>query len=589
MDDRLRHLGSSFKNKTSKQAETNLRVNLENTTNLIKKNFNPITTTVNSNEQFDLERGTSNLFRFSGRFNVITASELNSGGLSDDDRATDVVDWNPLFIEWKDGGITRKSPMNWVFQMCYPSSLNYDYQLWGPNRPVSLGMKVTNLVVSTEKFNNRSLLVIETKQNNKLSVGDYIHLNDFKGGKYLGVHKVLMLGNTGENIPNSITVDTTWDGSINSDDMYIKRVVDFSDTDIEFKGSVVVSQFTDTDFDGGSNNSDYVLVKSNTTNTIRVNDHVEFRKEDGGELCGLHRVLNVLDDNSFIIKPENKPLSVNGYKYKLLNGVPSEYYVRYFELLTGSDYETYPTAYSSTLYPESTVKEFGVSNKTWSYHYNRDINTTILTNPRGGVLTELKMCFLKRSGSKPYNWSNVTSHWEYDSSEANTLNGLQNVSINTTGTSGSIVNLTPKNPPVVGSKYIGDISEFNRREVKEKTITEVIFRFGLQSTKDSEGYHYKPFKTVNIFKQSNIITTFDLDEPYGEVPNDVVLNPNNTISWRKVLKPGVVEEGVNGVNWPFINGRHYIYSNDVMYIRRQNPNKIIDQDGVVIVDTNSNC
>lgn len=615
MDDRLRHLGGSFKNKTSKESDTNIRVNFENTSSLIKKNFNPMKTTVNSNEQFDLEREESKLFRFSGRFNVITASELNSGPyVSEENRPTDVIDWDPLFTEWLENGRRLKSPTNWVFQICYPFEHDYDFMLWG-SRPVSMGMKVSNLTQSSTKYNNRNLLVIRTTQKNKLKVGDEIHLNDLSGGQYVGIHKVISLGDDGNELENTFTVDTTFKTNQpppNPQNVFIKRVVGVSDVDSEFKNSVNVTEFKNTDLNGGSTNDDYLLVRGNLDSGVRVNDHVEFRRNTNGQICGLHLVLNKFDDGSFIIKPYTKPNSVNGYKFIKLDLTPSEYYVRKFGLITGSDYDTYPTAYGSSIYPESVVPQFGVANKTWSYHYNRDVNTLPLKNPRGGETTELKMCFLKRAGSRPYDWSNVTSHWDFNKSEAKTTNSIEVVSKNRPNTSGSIEKDKPIDyiggEPLTDSSYVGDITEFNRSELTEKVITDVVFRFGLESgdlftddtglpdqssgpTRDKEGYYYKPFKSINVLSRSEIITTFNINEPYINVPNDIVLNPNDTFSWRKVLKPGIIEQGVNGVDWPFINGRHYVYSNDVVYIRRQNKktNKVIDQSDVITIDTNLKC
>ena len=47
--------------------------------------------------------------------------------------------------------------------------------------------------------------------------------------------------------------------------------------------------------------------------------------------------------------------------------------------------------------------------------------------------------------------------------------------------------------------------------------------------------------------------------------------PNGDEIWRDVLEPGYIEDGNNGVDYPFLNGANYIYTNKHIFIRRQRP------------------
>ena len=53
------------------------------------------------------------------------------------------------------------------------------------------------------------------------------------------------------------------------------------------------------------------------------------------------------------------------------------------------------------------------------------------------------------------------------------------------------------------------------------------------------------------------------------IPGDAEKRPNGDIIWRDVLTPGFIEEGNNGVDYPFLNGSNYVYTNKHIFVRRQ--------------------
>ena len=612
MDDRIKQLIGRYRNKTAVDINTSVNVTLDNTSGLLKINANPINSVIGVDEQFDLEREDSSLYRMLGRLNIMTANELTQG--DDTNRGTVDTDWDPLFTEFTSNGNLVKTPTNWLLQVVYPSDMLPNYPMWGDDKPVNWGIKIEKLT-SNNPSGNRSLLVIKTTQTHKLSEGDYVHINNkFSSNKYQGIHKVSELGDNGDNLTTTVTLETSWDGDLN-DEMFLNRVVDCSDDDINYNNEKSISTLTNTDIDGGTTNNTYITVYTPAEHGLGVNDYVEFRKV-GGILNGFNRVLSIVDDFKFVIE---KPIGVNvvspnGYTYRRMDGTPSDYYVRQYEVLTGNDYEIYPAAFSSSIYPETTVSEFGVANNTWLYHFNKDINTSALISHRGGIVNELKYCYLKKSGKLPYDWSNVTSHWDFNDTNASTINNvLENVSLNNTVGVGSVIKNQPKTITQNGDKYIGDVIEYNRKEVREKTITDVIFRFGIQSgvinnnnipnnvsvlvTEDTittanpnhEGYYYKPFKNVDVKKYSNIIEKAEPNDTIDGLPGDYETYSDGSMAWRDLLTDGFIEEGTNGVDFPFLNGRHYLYLNHYIYIRRQAPYIRIDQSDIITVNPKNDC
>ena len=135
-----------------------------------------------------------------------------------------------------------------------------------------------------------------------------------------------------------------------------------------------------------------------------------------------------------------------------------------------------------------------------------------------------------------------------------------------------------------GSLYMGDFIDYNSKEIKERVISEVIHRFGIQTNPNNEGYYYKPFKKLDIRRYSDIIETAEPDEIVIDVPGNYVTYADGSYAWRDLLTIGYFEEGFNGVDYPFVNGSHYFYFNHNLYVRRQKPPILIEQDDIVLCD-----
>jgi hypothetical protein len=659
MDDRIRQISGRFKHKRAVDVDTNLSLNLETTTRLVKPNANPINSIIGQDDQFVLERDDSNLYRFSGRLNLITTNELTEGGdvfsysttppthVGFQEPAKDYM-WDPFF-----DGFTVINPSdnilpnNWLLQLCYPSTMLDNYPLWEKEvvggggsleLPVSIGMEIKSLG-SNNPSGNRSLLTVKTTQKHKLSEGDYVHINNpHTPTQYQGIHKVFELGINGDDLENSFTLETSYAGA-STEQMFLKRVSNSSENDILFSNSIVISQIQMTDKSGFTVDNQYVLIRTGIEHNLTVGDYIEIRELSGGGVRlfnGTHRVENVIDNFLFTIKfstisgiaPSGTIIPTANHVLRRMDGTPSDYYIRKFEVLTTNNYETYDASYSSSIYPETAVNNLGVSNKTWLFHFISDINLGELVSHRGGVVKELHLCVLKRAGSKPYDWTNVTSHWDFNAHSANTQNGIETVSKRIFGGVGSIVHNSGRTMDDPGSLYYGDIVEYNRKDIIEKVLTEVIFRFGINSgyvndiqqlvispavtlpfptgviqipeikqninllipaDPDGDGYYYKPFKKLEIRKFSNIIERAEPDDNVEGIPADFEEYPDGSLAWRDLLPHGLIQLGNNGVDWPFMNGRHYVYLNHCIYLRRQNPKEILPVNNLSIAQPKGAC
>ena len=159
----------------------------------------------------------------------------------------------------------------------------------------------------------------------------------------------------------------------------------------------------------------------------------------------------------------------------------------------------------------------------------------------------------------------------------------------TTGfTSGNILNK--------GTVLTGAFVEYNRKELKERIISETFHKFshlktvgGVQifnhnqdqpsfysgaSQSNPVGYYYQPHYRVKLRELSPYVETSKLD---ASQPNTLINLPENAIydqkeklwKWRDLYDHGFIDQEGNGTNFPFINNTHYVIKNINFYLRNE--------------------
>lgn len=600
---------------------TNLQVNLTSRNRpLIEYDRIDI---LNLQQLFNEEREKSKKYRINGTINLYVSATLATGSTVYVDGKYDGYAWDPLLY-----GSPPITPSNWVMQITYPSNSDYNFLI---NSRTTNGT-ISSLVYRGLQYqklsfvlnNGNNYLTVLGIQKHKLQVGDFIYLySNSVFNPLQGFYKIRELGINGENQEVDFTLDTI----INPTTIpfgfgNFVRVVDTSQEDFTFSSSSDFLRATATDVSGntlgnyGLNEERYTMIETSSPHNLIKNNYVEIRtfaSQPLSSLNGIWLVENIVTTNTtsastkFIIR-HNLQLpkgSIQNYsspypKWRLVDGTPSEYYVRKFELLTTNNYEVYRTTkFSSNIYPDTSDKGIGLSNDTWGFQFNKDIDIERLRDNRNGSISKLYYTIIKRAGQKPYNWENVTADWDFNYKTTNVTNGLEYISIVRPNAIGTIEKFSARtetldnNGLIVttdGDKYIGDLTEFNRLELKEITISEVIHRFG--DVGGVESYYYKPFNELPIRRYSNNIETAESIDNIINVPTNYVTYSDNSIAWRDLLSIGFFEEGTNGVNYPFINNTHYLYFNYNLYVRRQFPlpeNIINPRDGNFINKTNLEC
>lgn len=589
-DYNIKKILSRFKNKNSIDQDTLLRVNLDNKSNLVKPDKNIFV--LNAIDQFNLERNGSGCYRINGKLEIITDNSLYATYCN-----TPVnTDWSPEVLDnGSDNYGGKKIPKNWTLQITYPSESNdrefIRTSVNGVNQNSRAYFGVQVEKISEIIINGRSRVLMRTVQKHGVSeIGEYVYYSNRQNLGYLGFHRVIdfEIGNE----ERGLILETPY--SIDLEKGNIKRVFEPSLDDANFNVTTQISQIERTDENGQTIGPlDFIKIYHDN-HDLRIGDWVDLRLLSApANETGLHRVVGIPSKDEFLIPAVDTVLlgvldttNLDLY-YRPINGVPSEYYVRKFKVLTELvDYEVYNAGFSSNVFSD------GVSNNISLFHFNRDINVNGLIDNLNRPLSELYLTVTKRSSyvngdEMGYrSWSPVISTWEENKTflpmdPATTLFRVEWIN-------GEVINSFDNKTtgfmakPNSGDTYFGDFVEYNSSFLEEKVLSKIINRFsplrfdGVPGVPleirdySGEGYYYLPHNKIQIREFSDVIETTPnrSDEIF---PEWAQINNDGTVSWRDLLDIGFFEGGTKGVDYPFVNGCNYLFDSYAIYIRRQRP------------------
>ena len=297
--------------------------------------------------------------------------------------------------------------------------------------------------------------------------------------------------------------------------------------------------------------------------------------------------------------PPTGTVSANSRMKKLFGGVESVYYFRKFRKVTTSsgmminqnDYNIYKLGFSQNYFYEDLTQ----------FIFNADIDVKDLKDNLGRPISELYLTVLKTNSNNLFGLvsSGIETPFipKLNTSEFNTylldipvINKIHNSTTNT-----PFISHVPLESDVTfinnNNDFYGDLVEYNVNQLKETVLAEVHYRFNTlnretpnqtmtynitptnQSTIDlgprQEGYHYKAHNLIQIRQFSNYIEqgdSFTVD-----IPDYAVRLDGDRYVWRDLVDIGFIQLGEDVLNYPFINGSHYLYNNFCLNLKRQDP------------------
>jgi hypothetical protein len=312
-----------------------------------------------------------------------------------------------------------------------------------------------------------------------------------------------------------------------------------------------------------------------------------------------------MKDNYFVLDlPTTGVISTNSRMKKVIGGIESKYYFRKFRrvktssdtLINQQDYNIYKLGFSQNYFYEEITQ----------FIFNEDINLEDLRDNLGRPISEIYLTLIKTDSNNLF--GRVSSGIEtpfipkLNTSEINThllnipvINKIHNSSDNTPFVSHipleSGINFINNN-----NDFYGDLVEYNENTLNETVLAEVFHRFNtvnretpnqtmtyslnnlVEQTIDlgprHEGYYYKAHNLIKIRQFSNYIEQGD--EFTVGIPDYAVKLDGNRFVWRDLIDIGFIQLGEDVLNYPFLNGKHYLYNNFCIKVKRQDPFGIWD-------------
>lgn len=282
------------------------------------------------------------------------------------------------------------------------------------------------------------------------------------------------------------------------------------------------------------------------------------------------------------IDPTTFNLTNNPRMIRVFNGKESIYYHRKFKKvkmrttseMEPDDYEIYPLAFSQNIFNDK-ITQFVV---------NEDIDVSGLVDNLGRPLSELFITFIKKDNN---GFTSIKSGIDMpfidgieDFKALPDIRRITNDVVNTHNELESAVNVND-------NTIFGDIVEYNAYELIETTLGEVNHRFNTINRETlgfvtdpvsgqtinlgvrNEGYIYKPHNRIQIRAFSSYIEQGDLSiEGLPSYAQDL---GDGRFLWRDLLDIGFNDINEKLVDYPFLNGSHYIHKNIMMFVKRQDP------------------
>lgn len=144
----------------------------------------------------------------------------------------------------------------------------------------------------------------------------------------------------------------------------------------------------------------------------------------------------------------------------------------------------------------------------------------------------------------------------------------------------------------------GDYCEWNSYEQKEREMSTLYHKFKfspyvfdvrqtLQNADNILGYYYKPNYKITIREYSGYIEDGDPATVIDVPDYSHFSTTKNTFIWRDIYPYGYIDSDNVGVNYPFLNGKHYPYKDNIFRIIPEGTN--FANDGIIQDPTTDAC
>jgi len=294
---------------------------------------------------------------------------------------------------------------------------------------------------------------------------------------------------------------------------------------------------------------------------------------------------------------------------KNISGTTSQYYVHKHKTLTSDQqYIMDKVGFESSIFEderkilfENPLQENDVlveRNRQESvlFDFKETFSLTGITNNLGYTPTEVYVSVIFKNGNGLFNYPpkvgykfNFHNNWIDKQFTGNTET---NISTSPFTSRSGVTGFTSGNTIPVGTTLTGAFVEYNRKELKERIISEAFHKFSHKlyydgtnrlfyhgqnksnyysgaSDTNMVGYYYQPFYRVKLRQLSPYIESSKTNDLINLPENAIFDNDDKLWKWRDLYDHGFVDQEGNGTRFPFMNNTHYIVNDINFYLRNE--------------------
>ena len=314
------------------------------------------------------------------------------------------------------------------------------------------------------------------------------------------------------------------------------------------------------------------------------------------------KIFNILlQDSSQVITEYDMGVFKRLIDPQNINETLSRYYIHSHKLLTKpSDYNLDKTGFELGIFsriqknfpaaksPPNGIEHIVVKDEypSFLWNFNNDLDISDYTDNLGRPLMDLYLSVFVVN--EPRLWKTkegcpVGIGWDWNFVPNGIVDPYPNNNIEPKLT-------TPWNLPQSGDTFAGAFVEYNEWDLTERILSEAYHKLTFNNEETNGfsfydesgieeiagGYYYQPHHRIPIRKQSEATSVHKNFEYVMEYSTFSM--HEGLFRWREILPIGFYESETNGVDYPFVNGAHYPYTNLVFNIKPI----IIDKDYTTI-------
>jgi hypothetical protein len=213
-----------------------------------------------------------------------------------------------------------------------------------------------------------------------------------------------------------------------------------------------------------------------------------------------------------------------------------------------------------------------------------------LTNNLGFTPTEVYITTIYRNGNGYFDYPpkvgykfNFHDNWTDEHFDGDTS---KETNIDSSSFTNSGYTFTTGEPLSIGTELIGSFVEYNKKELKERVISETfhkiynptdIFDYGQTDNEiysgatetNPIGLYYQAHHTVKLRELSPYLETAKTNQIYNLPENTVYDSDENVWRWRDLYTHGYIDPDGFGTNYPYVNNIHYIKNEINLYLRNE--------------------